>query len=107
MNRRVCAAFGLLVVHNEFFGLFGVEGEVIGGTPGCQMLDLLPVGCFIIIADMSSANLMMMLDKCRGTQLWVYKEKSRDLNTALWHASVQNEAGGHVTAQPHSLGSVG
>ena len=53
-ERRECAAFICQVVHNELLGFVCVEGEVVGGTPGSQVLDLLPVGRFIIVADVAN-----------------------------------------------------
>ena len=47
----VCATFGPPEVHNELFGLLGVEGQVVVGAQLRQMLDLFPVGRLIIVAD--------------------------------------------------------
>ena len=57
----------LSVVHNELFGLLGVESQVVVGAPHCYMLDFLPVGLLIVFA-VSPANLTMVFEPCAGVQ---------------------------------------
>ena len=39
------------VVHDQLLYLADVEGEVVVLAPQCQVSDLLPVGCLIVIGD--------------------------------------------------------
>ena len=68
----VCATF-LPEVHNELFGLLGVESQVVVGAPLRQVLDLFPVGQLMLplmrpTTVVSSANLTMVLEPCTGVQ---------------------------------------
>ena len=50
MEGCVCATL-LPEVHNELFGLLGVESQVVVGTPLSQVLDLFHVGRLIVVAN--------------------------------------------------------
>ena len=39
------------VVHNQHLSLIDVEGEVVFPAPHCQVTDILPLGCLIIVVD--------------------------------------------------------
>jgi hypothetical protein len=52
-----------------------VEREVVVLAPHCQVSDLLPIACLIIIV--SSAKLMMVLESCAATQSWLNREYRR------------------------------
>lgn len=47
----VCTTFGISEVHNELIAIVSVEGQAVVGPPCCQVLDLLPVGQFIVVDD--------------------------------------------------------
>ena len=49
MDGDVCASF-LPEVHNQLFGFYGVESQVVVGAPHRQVLDLLSVGRLIVAA---------------------------------------------------------
>ena len=40
-----------LVVHDQPFRLADTEGEVVVLEPHCQVTDLFPIGCLIVISD--------------------------------------------------------
>ena len=111
-DRRVCTAFVFLVAHNELLGFVCVEGEVVGSTPGSQVLDLLPVGRFIIATDEANhCGILCRFNndvRCTQTNAVMGKqgEEQRTQHTALWNTGVQGEGGGHMTAQSHRPGSV-
>lgn len=55
VDGRVCVTYlRPLVVHSEFLGLLGVKCQIVVGTPHCQLLNLHPVGRFIVIADQAN-----------------------------------------------------
>ena len=72
------------VIHNHLLHLDHVEGEVVILAPHCQVSDLLPIGCLILVSDqataVSLANLMMVLESCLATQSWVNREYRRGLS---------------------------
>ena len=39
------------VVHNHLLYLAHIEGEVVFLVPHCQVSDLLPIGCLIVVVD--------------------------------------------------------
>jgi hypothetical protein len=59
-------------------------GEVVVLSPHCQVSDLLPVGCLIIVGDQAYHscvdNLMMVLESYLAMQSWVNMEYRRGLN---------------------------
>ena len=71
-------------VPDHLLCLAHIEGEIIVLAPHCQVSDLLPIGCVIVIVDqtvVSSANLMMVLESCLATHSWVNREYRRGLCT--------------------------
>jgi hypothetical protein len=72
------------VVHDQPICLADVEGKVVVLAQHCQVTDLLPIGRLIVVCDkayLSSANLMMVLEPCAATQLWLNREYRRGLST--------------------------
>ena len=73
------------VVHDQLLCLTDVEVKVVVLAPHCQVPNLLPIGCLVNLIRptnvMSSARLMMMLELCVATQLWVNREYRRGLST--------------------------
>ena len=49
------------LVHNLLLCLEHIEGEAFVLAPHCQVSDLLPIGCLIVVL---SAYLMMVLESC-------------------------------------------
>jgi hypothetical protein len=49
----------------------GAEEALVVLASHCQVSDLLPIGCLIIVKIVSSANLMTVLETCMTTQTWV------------------------------------
>ena len=88
-------ALVFLVVHNELLGFVCVEGEVVGGTPGSQVLDLLPVGRFIIVADVfNHCGIVCKFNndvRCvqRNAVMGKQGEEQRTQHTASWNTGVQ------------------
>jgi hypothetical protein len=41
------------VVYDQLLCLANIEGEVVVLSPHCQVSDLLPIGCLIIVCDQS------------------------------------------------------
>ena len=64
------------VVHEKLLCPAHLEKEVVVVLePHCQVFDLLPIGCLIVIGDQAyhdvlSANLIMMLELWEATQSW-------------------------------------
>ena len=60
------------VVYDQVLCLADVEGEVVVLAPHCQVSDLFPIGCLIIVGDQAYrhrvVNLMMVLELCAATQ---------------------------------------
>jgi hypothetical protein len=72
-NWGVAAAFTLSVIHNALLGFLCIEDQVVVRAPYSQVLDLLPVADTSLslirhTTVMPSANLMMVLERCTGTQ---------------------------------------
>ena len=42
------------VVHNQLLCLADIEEEVVVLAPHCQVTDLLPIGCFIVVGDQAN-----------------------------------------------------
>lgn len=53
VERRVSTAFQFLEVNNLLFVFHSIKCKVVGGTPCCQVLDLLPVCSLITVADLA------------------------------------------------------
>ena len=66
------------LVHDQLLYLADVEGGVVVLAPHCQVSDLLPIGC---LTDVSSTNLMMVLESCLAMQSWVNRKYRRGLST--------------------------
>ena len=72
----VCVVFlSPSVVYDYVLDPLGVECMIVAGTSCCWMLNLVPVGHLLITADqayttvVSSANLTMELEPCKGINI--------------------------------------
>src|SRR4029434_6126552 len=96
MDGDVCASF-LPKVHNELFGLLGVESQVFVGAPHRQVLDLFSVSRLIVVTDEANHRCVVCeLDNGIRTMYScavVGEEgvEERTKHKALWHAGVQDE----------------
>ena len=92
----MCSTF-LPEVHNELFGLLGVESQVVASAPLCQKPDLFSVGRLIIVAD--EANHRCVVCELDNGIRTMYRRavvgeegvEERTQQTALWDAGVQDE----------------
>lgn len=65
--------------HNDLLGLHSIEQLVVGVTPLCQTIHLLPVDCLIAVFDKAdhcgvAANLTMVLQPLTDLLSWVRRE---------------------------------
>ena len=101
LDGSVCVSIGSPEVHDDLLGLLCVYGQVVISAPGCQVLDLLPVGCLIVVGDEADHRCVVCKFDGVGAVHWfavVGEEgvEERAQHTALWDTSVQNECGGGV-----------
>ena len=89
----VCATL-LPEVHNELFGLLGVESQVVVSAPLCQMLNLFSVCRLIVVADEAD-------HRC------VVCELDNGIRTMYRRAVVGEEGVEERTLLTNRLGSVG
>ena len=77
----LCPAFP--VIHNHILCLDQVEGEVVILAPPCQVSDILPIGCHIIVGDQAYHSCVVgkvNYESCLAMQSWVNREYRRRLS---------------------------
>lgn len=87
-------------VHNDLLGLLGVKGQVVVGTPCCQVLDHICLYHLIIPSD-QACHCGVFCKPDYGVRI-MYRNtvkgeegvEKRAQHTALWHINVQGKNGG-------------
>ena len=82
------------VVHNQLLCLAHNDGEVVVLSPRCQVSDLLPIGCLIIVGD--QAYHCCVISKLNDVVRVVF---GHTVN------SVEDQRGRRVVAYPYHLGA--
>jgi hypothetical protein len=90
------------MIHNQLLSLAHIEGQVVVLTPHCQVSDLCPIGCLIIVVSKLNDGVGVVLGHAvlgeQGLQEGIKY-------TPLRGRSVEDQLGRCVVAYPYHLGA--
>ena len=97
-----CLASLFISVHDQLLCLTQIEGEVVVLAPHCQVTDVLPIGCLIIVGD--QAYHCCVISKLNDG-VWPHGGEQGvqvgTKHTPLRGPRVEDQSGGGVVAYPY------